>query len=730
MERYFFSFKDYNGHTIRVDMYDTASENSAEFELSGTSEPVIIEQTEDDDPMCPLRYTYARIKIAGSYHALMSLNGYNIRVVIRQDGDVIWTGRLEPQAFSQELDDRLDEIELNAIDDLGYAATKEIQLNDNDGTIRLIDIIDQALQHGRELEGDDKILYIGNKFPYTISIPYTMEMFTVASNWQEKGDDGIVRGKKLESALTDWMRIMGCTMESNGKDWYIRTPDDTLYICGAVTRTKETLMQFGIEAKSIDYKDVSELSSSGANSIDVVIPYGSASVKSGGGDTQDIMPHIARENFDSVYYGPFNGRNHDHKKIGWYGALLSAKQDSGITLHRYNIDATNIDNLVWEPTDMPRIDYNYSNPLLGASGAVFLYHDYYDTGDKTDQDKGTGETTKGKVNWDMSERLFLIQTDKEYHDRITKYIPFLEDFAAKRRQWVSKFPAQVSLRSTQPVFTTNGGLCITMKVFGTRWREYDTELPGPIRLNKNVCKYIAMRIRLGDYALTQDDATGELKWMLNATAEKSLIFAKVEDTDTGNFKSLKSTKTLAMNFRGDGLCIPISSAYYADGRIEVDIVCAITESGRELILCPLVFIEGIDIKLAVEETKETIVNELKNTKTITEQGDEGIEAYSIDTSLSTGDDILQSSGTIYLPSRRRVIDQLTIGGTTGTAEKLALTKAKRWMLNKSIIYTLNHEGDPCDAISNTLYGTASRLAIVSQDLRRATSQVKYIVIPS
>ena len=112
---YKMEWEDWQGHDLSLFVYDIETESSDVVTMEPGDVPLVVEQTDRDEIMKPLRYTTARISVMSSFHDLIELTGDNrYRVVVKRGNDVVWQGWLTSDVLDQPFQTAEDEISYNA----------------------------------------------------------------------------------------------------------------------------------------------------------------------------------------------------------------------------------------------------------------------------------------------------------------------------------------------------------------------------------------------------------------------------------------------------------------------------------------------------------------------------------------------------------------------------------------------------------------------------------------
>lgn len=741
MDKYIIEFSNADGELVSIELTDTAATTSDEYHLTPAEEPLIISQTDSDDPLTPIRTTQAEISVIANYHIFDIVEGYNMRVIVRVGGNIAWLGWIKPEAYTQDFSDREDEITLNAIDDLERAIEERIWL---DRDITFAGVIWQA--NYATLGGYQRTLYAGDGMPLDETLARTLRIRTNPANWVDSEQDGEILAKTIEEFLTEWMKLFGCTFASDGLNWHIQSPEDVChYVAQFGNRIEDFLLHIdNAELEQIDTTTIFDLSPAGDHTIATTPACKSITVKSGGESVDDKLVEIDTSELNLDYCGWMMADNAKKNKVGWYGKHYTSKQGGRIQLYRRNFSSSAAGG-EWGSVVYPHPALSNYNPLgiLGDAwgGAVFASTDYFETDTPSDQGSGSDADKK---NLSLNPRLYLLQCSshgtiwqwqsvisvrqggKYYGYDLDKYI---NDHSATLATFKSKKP--VMLRKGQ------GAIEFDFKAYGKQSVKlfYDNgdsrNYLSPMREGQTLCNCLAVRIRIGDKVLTNSGNSDNPRWYtpdMVPADEFRHVRVPVVVEKSEDFAKINSNKSYRDQWQAEGWCIPITEDL--SGFVEVTIIGAYYYTyegvGNTFLIAtpPMVFIEDFKINYCppIEIWRENNEPTREVKRDVNSGGD---EEYSIQTSLCSAIGLAENAGMML--GSNGAINEMMCGDFTSIPEELTASRAQRLIGKKRTIYTICHKGDAAQFVIN---GTdkIARLATSEKNMRTNISTTKFLLL--
>ena len=717
MNRYVMRWKDDGGHDLTVIIYDILSTGDTVTELVPGASPFVIRSQADEDVMRPVRYTSAVVTVICNYADILPMDdSKRYRIVFKRGSEVLWLGWLTSDVMYQGFSSVREEFSYNAVDDLGFMQSCNFSY-DMGSFPTIKNIVTYASSLFRDKgEACAQSLYIGNGMPVLTDIATTFAVSVNIGNYisSELDDSGneVLSAYPLSAFFADLMSLFGCTISSNGVDWFISSPDDTL-------RTQAIPLGAGFAA-AIDAASFTEpftsvtaesLDEAGNHTITIENPMKSVSVNAGDSDTSgNILPDMSTDFLVGNWYRDivfrYTGDNNQYvqtpQAINWKAYNFISNILSGIFLHRYllvkdgDLAKATIGDEIAETDARLEVNTNQAN-ILWAYGGCMLKEDYYNTSSTIDEGSGSGA---GKRNYEFHDRLYLIQAQFNHGmmDDAGRYQHLMEPFdvTGKDRPFdvyrdimtiasAKMNRPMLTVRSTSVFVCRGGGLCITFDCWAGLPFQDDYSLPlGPLKIKSAIVegslytKYMVIAsLKVGD------------RWWTDGTWKTSEGKLYILADDDG----VIDTKILTENYTCEGYSINIGTSILS-GKAELSIygICAVSTEyvqrgwqGKAM-LPAMGMIEDVKIDYCppLDDLLVAHDKELKKTQ----QGITGEDEYDIQTSLCSANERDQKFGTLYHGGKK--LPKMSAEGYTGTAypEILTLDRAGRLFFKSRRMITL------------------------------------------
>lgn len=705
MRQYVASWENSNG-TRQFGIVEDTMATGESVTMTAGATPFMAEMDGENDPMMAVRYQTAELSVIARYDEVFDLdNDSRYRVTLNNTSGALWKGWLTSEAQSMAYDENLNEVAYACVDDLGHTKTMDVDVSED--WLSLGDLLMQAT-------GEQRTLYVGNGMPLhqSGSITTTLAMKTVSSNWLD--DDG--KAKTLHDALEDWMKVLGCTLMSDGVNWWIMSDGDTMYT--PFVLTSASIVPASGQPVSVGTQMDNGLFPMGDNEMTVERQAKSVTVVSGGEDMSNIdLPKITAENCKVVAYGEsfVTPSVYADYYMKFYCILYGTSHEEGVELHQYNLDPN---SKLWEdeyvrPTTQPgTIDVNYGgsgsyrmNPLF-KGGAVLLKQDYWNTHDQ--YDKGSGDYTSShiKYNVELREQLYIVQaeinnpggsgsdilTDKSVKGNTYASEELAIEHAVTLAHGVMNKPLAVS-RSKHPITIKGGGFFVKFEA---------TEYTDKIRIGYYNFSPTKMQTERMDANLFFSVKIGD-KWLGrngNMYDEEQIHNTGSLEGDRGSANDYKkvvnnvTSKTYETPYVAEGFCLD-APATPTTGIVEIRILGFCNPTTERV---------GTNYRSYAKFPKVVQVNSLdfgyvpsfedsnnlrsggsgSSTKDRTSKNEQGVDEISVETSLCSDNGNAMNTGMMY--SGNNAVRVMVSGGRTDAPEELLLERLRgQWFRSRRLL---------------------------------------------
>ena len=197
-----FTDVDGNNYEVRI-LVDGWSGSSSE--LTGAAQPFIVDVSDEQFLYTPTRFSGATLNIVGSDYLqdLFSTEYQMTKVDLYRGQDLLWTGFVTPDSYSQEYDSELFELEIECISAMSTLEYIDFSLNSDMPTFKelILDCISKS-------NGSYKHVYVPNTYDVDLS-----ELSVSRSNFFDEDDEPM----KLKEILEEICKFLGWTCtEMNG----------------------------------------------------------------------------------------------------------------------------------------------------------------------------------------------------------------------------------------------------------------------------------------------------------------------------------------------------------------------------------------------------------------------------------------------------------------------------------------------------------------------------------
>ncbi len=218
-------FKDINNNDYTIEISEDGG-TASPIELTGGVSPFTIEYNDEPFLYTPTRLTGATIKLVGGDYLqkLYSTEYQKFKVNLKKDSNILWTGFITPEVYSQDYSNNVFELEIECISAL--ATLEYIDYKKSTDTLTLMELLKDCISKSK---GDYVHVYI----PSTYNID--LQMVSVStSNFIDEDDKPMNYKEILESICTflNWT-----VTEYQGDIFFI----DTDYISKGYSEYKDIL---------------------------------------------------------------------------------------------------------------------------------------------------------------------------------------------------------------------------------------------------------------------------------------------------------------------------------------------------------------------------------------------------------------------------------------------------------------------------------------------------------
>ena len=716
---YKMEWDDWQGRQLSLFVYDIETESSDVVTMEPGDVPLVVEQTDRDEMMKPLRYTTARISVISSFQDLIELTGDNrYRVVVKRGNDVVWQGWLTSDVLDQPFQTAEDEISYNAVDDLGHMSA--VNLTDTATSLTLRGIFQQGIDsfRGKGAEYGTQYIYVGNGFPIVTSVDNTLDIITNIQEWKYKDDEGKIVTAPLDDILKEMMKLMGCTLFSDGMDWYIVSPVDT-QLSGGV-EMDGSLSFAGVIFSDFTVRQFYSLKPMGSHKLTIFNPVNHVSMVSGGDEIGSILPEISSKKLKFLkaidpefkYSGDQNDQT--ATQIGWKALqyVSPAGEDGEIQLFRYaaNAQQSSQTQIVLGDEVSENISYTpypEGKNIFWRVGACFLREDYYDTVSTIDE--GSGDAFD-KKNYDFHERLYILTAEvvasgydvRCYKNTIqhiqtewTDYDKYVKEVMDTALMTWNK--PMVTLRKRDGFTADSGGLCISCEIwrgwnYTSSYQNIPQKMKGPLLVNKSggLCIIVCL-LRIGDQYWDGSQ-------FIQTPCQFYMIASINGNTSNTEFSVINNTKELTQNYKCNGYSIPVTNLISGDVELNIYFVgqfTAIRDSSTNYYSGTLADTGMLniikDFKVEYCPPLGEDFEEEKSESSRKSMNAGGIGDFNITTRLCSNDVKADNTGTLYLGSGK--LGEMTAVDIQNAAvpEKITFERAKRLYQNNQELIELTIE---------------------------------------
>lgn len=758
-------WEDYSGETLSLYIYDLQTQGDQTIQLTAGGSPFVIQQTGRDDLMKPMRPTTASISVVCNYQDMFDLTDNNrFRVILKRGVDVIWMGWLTADVLDQTFSSTNDELTYNAVDDLGHLESVNMAAHDTAVTLREIfqECIDSFINKGEGYA--TQYIHIGNAFPVVSNLDNTFGISTATGKWAYTNDnDDEVSMDSLYSIVSEFMTLFGCTLFSNGKDWFIISPADTKISSGV--EMSSALSFANVTFSDYVQKAINSVHPTGSHGIVIYNPVNDISMRAGGDSLGKILPVVAPAQMkflksliaDEPYYMyPGSTAISPGQKISWKVVQYATSANKEIQMFRYETSQVDgvfaVGDAVSE--DITDVDTQGKKNILWRYGACYLKEDYYNTG--TSEDEGSGSDVGGsKYNYDFHQRLYLLNSElvgntNGHHYYLgdftvddmpaagggTTYITMpTELYEEITRRLVQTFNKPlVAIRNMDGFNATQGGICISGNMWygvePTNSLHPEINQRGPVLTRRYDCQYI----------MICSLSIGGRYWYNGGThKEKGYFYILRDDIDAPSspttFYTFRNTKTLLQNYICEGYSIPIADVSAA-GRVEFCIyyigAFEMSQDSRGYYKGVVHsngygIVENLEIEYCPPLDGEYNEVDVEIKKKAVKTG--GVGSLEIDTPLCSGEVSADNSGTLYLKGK---LGKMTAVDSPAAQypEQITFDRAKGIYQKEQVMIELNHEQlgavNPTERLVDNDGNTLALHYIEEQDVTTNTGNIVYI----
>ena len=186
-------FKDINNNDYTIEISEDGG-TASPIELTGGVSPFTIEYNDEPFLYTPTRLSGATIKLVGGDYLqkLYSTEYQKFKVNLKKDSNILWTGFITPEVYSQDYSNNVFELEIECISAL--ATLEYIDFKKNTDTLTLMELLKDCINKS---QGDYAYAYI----PSTYNID--LQMVSVStSNFIDEDDKPMNYKEILESICT------------------------------------------------------------------------------------------------------------------------------------------------------------------------------------------------------------------------------------------------------------------------------------------------------------------------------------------------------------------------------------------------------------------------------------------------------------------------------------------------------------------------------------------------
>ena len=259
--KYTVPFTDVDGHDYEVRiLVDGWSGSSSE--LTGAASPFVVDVSDEQFLYVPTRFSGATLNIVGSDYLqdLFSTEYQLTKVDLYRGQDLLWTGFVTPDSYSQEYDSELFELGIECISAMSTLEYIDFSLSSDMPTFKelILDCISKS-------NGSYKHVYVPNTYDVDLS-----ELSVSRSNFFDEDDKPMT----MKEILEEICKFLGWTCtEMNGYVCFI----DVDYISGGNTTYTDLLTGNTVDLSSaIDVTD--KVSKSVDNTMSILGGYNKVTV--------------------------------------------------------------------------------------------------------------------------------------------------------------------------------------------------------------------------------------------------------------------------------------------------------------------------------------------------------------------------------------------------------------------------------------------------------------------
>lgn len=594
--KYTVPFTDVDGHDYEVRiLVDGWSGSSSE--LTGAAKPFIVDVSDEQFLYTPTRFSGATLSIVGSDYLqdLFSTEYQMTKVDLYRGQDLLWTGFVTPDSYSQEYDSELFELSIECISAMSTLEYIDFSLSSDMPTFKelILDCISKS-------NGSYKHVYVPNTYDVDLS-----ELSVSRSNFFDEDDEPM----KLKEVLEEICKFLGWTCtEMNGYVCFI----DVDYISGGNTTYTDLLTGNIVDLSStIDVTD--KVSKSVDNTMSILGGYNKVTVIDSDyeADSDVLFPNIG-DCRDTLVHSWM-------RRAGKDGKALEKDGD------KYKNGYYHYFSKIWNTDKLNLITYKYSNgnwiedssDNIASAGAHII-----------EQANANQEDKPNSLSWQQMFEIKLYDGDKVDKNKLLDgwYVPLNSKYEMTDISQLLKPTIKLAKPTNRMAFPSDAylgvkfSMAMTPEINDPQFRgvpeslDHKDDTPDKMEGDDwsgliDIYKYyfIPMKIQIGD------KYWNGTKWTADSNAVCRVdIDITAKDHIEGKWYDVKNTNTynLGLEDMGNAYVIPLNDELVGQFNVTIFVPYYMTRRSKAF-----VYIKNLEFAISRSSNPlSSIKNDKKDTK--------------------------------------------------------------------------------------------------------------------